>query len=108
MNPDEERYGLPPHGSRRRYRVTGCRCIACTRGPHGANVPDELRWPFRWLDKTFGEQIPAWYSAEQIATWKADGIGDFEADEICIRLGEFPHAVFPGYMEAGLDCGVYP
>lgn len=49
-----------------------------------------------------------WYSAEQITEWKTNGLGDFEADEVCIKLGRFPHEVFPGFLEAGLDCGVYP
>lgn len=101
-------YNLPIHGSRRRYRVIGCRCIACTRGAHSENLPTELRWPYRWLDRAFGTQIPAWYSAEQIELWKSEGLSDADADEVCIKLGKFPHEVFPGYMEAGLDYGVYP
>lgn len=109
MNEELERpSGMPAHGSRRRYRNLGCRCVACTRGPHGGYLPSDLRWPYRWLDKRFGDQIKAWYTEEQIADWKENGIGDFEADEVCIHLGVFPHEVFPGYQEAGIDCGVYP
>ena len=104
----DDRCGLPPHGSRRRYRVIGCRCIGCTRGPHGDDLPDELRWPYRWLDKALGIQVEAWYSEEQIALWKKYGLGDYEADEVCVRLGTLPHEVFPGYLEAGIDAGMYP
>lgn len=71
-------------------------------------MPTELRWPYRWLASALGKQIEAWYTPEQIAAWKRDGLGDYEADEVCIRLGTFPHSVFPGYQEAGLDCDVYP
>lgn len=101
-------YNLPPHGSRKRYRNVGCRCVGCTRGPHGKDVPTELMWPYRWLDKAAGTQIEAWYSSEQITTWKAEGLGDFEADEVCIKLGLMPFDVFPGYLDAGLDTGIYP
>ena len=103
-----DRMGLPPHGTRRRYRNVGCRCVACTRGPHGAAVPDELRWPYRWLDKAAGTRAPMWFSAEEIAAWKANGLGDFEADEACIKMGLLPFEVFPGYLEAGLDSEIYP
>lgn len=101
-------YNLTPHGSRRRYRVTGCRCVACTRGSQSGRLPTELRWPFRWLDRAAGEQVADWFTEEQIAEWKANGLGDFEADEVCIALGLMPHDVFPGYLDAGLDCDVYP
>lgn len=107
-------YNLPPHGTRRRYRNLHCRCVACTRGPHTGkskadSLPSELRWPYRFLERKFtADFIQAWYPAEQIAKWKADGLGDFEADEVCIHLGEFPHNVFPGYETAGLDSGFYP
>lgn len=105
----ERPYGLPPHGSRRRYRVVGCRCVACTRGPKAENLPSELRWPFRWFDKAVGtDRVEAWFDAEQIATWKAEGMGDYEADEACVKLDYLPHDVFPGYTEAGLDCEYYP
>lgn len=49
-----------------------------------------------------------WFSTEEIAAWKANGLGDFEADEACIKMGLMPFDVFPGFLEAGLDCGVYP
>lgn len=102
-------YNLPPHGSRQRYRNTGCRCVACTRGPHGIGIPEQLTWPYRWLKVVAGhEQISAWYTAEQIDNWKLHGLGDYEADEVCIKLGLMPFDVFPGYMEAGLDNEVYP
>lgn len=101
-------YNLTPHGSRRRYRVTGCRCVACTKGAKAENLPDKLTWPYRWLDRAAGAQIAEWYEPEQIAEWKANGLGDFEADEVCIHLGLMPHDVFPGYLEAGLDSGEYP
>lgn len=101
-------FGLPAHGTRKRYRNIGCRCVACTRGPHGSGIPDELRWPFRWLDKAAGTQVQDWFDPEQIAAWKENGIEDFEADEACIKLGLMPFDVFPGYLEAGLDCGYYP
>lgn len=35
-------------------------------------------------------------------------MGDYEADEACIKLDYLPHDVFPGYTEAGLDCEFYP
>lgn len=108
MSDSDDRYGMPPHGTRQRYRNVGCRCVACTRGTHGANLPTELRWPYRWLVAALGDQVEAWYSEEQIALWKDQGLGDFEADEVCILLGVFPHSVFPGFMEAGLDCDHYP
>lgn len=88
--------------------MTGCRCVGCTRGASSGNLPTELRWPYRWLERSFGDQLEMWFDAERIAGWKADGLGDFEADEVCIKLGKFPHEVFPGYLEAGLDCGEYP
>lgn len=109
MKPEHNRpYNLTPHGSRRRYRVTGCRCVACTRGAKHPNLPEQLTWPYRWLERAAGEQLLQWYDEEQIAKWKTEGLGDFEADEICIALGLMPFSVFPGYLEAGLDCGVYP
>ena len=101
-------YGLPAHGTRRRYRNLGCRCVACTSGPHGSEVPTELRWPYRWLDKAAGDRVPMWFSAAEIATWKEQGLGDYEADEACIKMGLMPHDVFPGYLDAGLDAGHYP
>lgn len=101
-------HNLPPHGSRRRYRHNGCRCVACTRGPLGVEIPDKLMWPFRWLDRKAHDQIGHWFTPEQVENWKLNGMGDYEADEACIKLGLMPHDVFPGYMEAGLDCEVYP
>ena len=101
-------YGLTPHGSRRRYRVVGCRCVACTRGAQNAELPDSLMWPFRWLDRAAGAQIPLHFEEETIDRWKAEGLGDFEADEVCLKLGLMPFDVFPGYLEAGLDCDQYP
>lgn len=110
LNEDENArpFGLPSHGSRRRYRSVGCRCVACTRGPKGNNLPAELRWPYRWLEKKFGADIKAWFSADEIQTWKNEGLGDFEADEVCVTMGVMPFDVFPGYLEAGLDSGIYP
>lgn len=105
---ETDRYGMPPHGTRKRYRNIGCRCVGCVRGPHGQDVPDELRWPYRFLVSALGDQVEHWYSEAQIQMWKDQGLGDYEADEVCIRLGVFPHSVFPGYMEAGLDAGRYP
>lgn len=71
-------------------------------------MPTELRWPYRWLDKAAGTRVPMWFSEQEIADWKENGLGDFEADEACVKMGMLPHEVFPGYMEAGLDSGVYP
>lgn len=107
MNSDRP-YSMPPHGSRKRYRNSGCRCVACTKGPNTPNPPTELRWPYRWLDKFMGTQIEAWYSEEQIEQWKRAGLDDFEADEVCVKLGVLPYEVFPGYLDAGLDYGQYP
>lgn len=102
-------FNLPPHGSRKRYRGVGCRCVACTRGPKAENLPDELRWPFRWFNNAVGQdRVEAWFTPEQIEEWKANGMGDYEADEACIKLDILPHDVFPGYIEAGLDAGIYP
>lgn len=73
------------------------------------NQPTELRWPFRWFDKYVGtSRVEAWFSTEQIAEWKENGMGDYEADEACISLDILPHEVFPGYLLAGLDCEQYP
>lgn len=106
---DERRpYDLPPHGSRRRYRALGCRCVGCTRGPNHPSLPTELRWPYRWLDRKLGERVELWFTEEEIAEWKANGLEDFEADRVCLKMGVFPHEVFPGYTDAGLDSGVYP
>lgn len=99
---------LPPHASRKRYRQIGCRCVACTRGPKSENLPTELRWPYRWLDRVAHEQVVARYPKELINQWKTEGLDDFEADRVCIALGLLPHTVFPGYVEAGMDCEVYP
>lgn len=82
--------------------------MACTRGASNGTIPDVLTWPFRWLDRAAGAQVADWFSEEQIADWKKNGLEDFEADEVCIRLGLMPHDVFPGYLEAGLDQGHYP
>lgn len=102
-------YNLPPHGTRKRYRVVGCHCVACTRGPVGVDIPDKLTWPYRFLVRKAGaDYIQQWYSPEQIEHWKLNGLGDYEADTVCIKLGLLPHEVFPGYLEAGLDCEVYP
>lgn len=108
MNAKQRPYGLTPHGSRRRYRVTGCRCVACTRGASNGEMPEKLTWPFRWLDRAAGEQVAEWFEPEQIAEWKEHGLDDYEADRVCITLGLMPHGVFPGYLEAGLDNEVYP
>lgn len=99
---------LPPHGSRKRYRNLGCRCVGCTRGPKAEDMPTELRWPYLWLYKCLGDQIEAWYPEDQISEWKKNGLGDYEADEVCVALGVLPHEVFPGFTESGLDCEVYP
>jgi len=99
----------PPHGTRSRYRNVGCRCVACTRGPHGIDIPETLTWPYRWLQRKAGEDyVKAWFSEEQIEHWRLNGLGDFEADEVCIKLGLMPYAVFPGYLEAGTDNEYYP
>lgn len=99
----------PPHGTRQRYRSVGCKCVACTRGPHGIDIPEKLTWPYRLLIKRVGaDRVEGWYTAEQIEHWKLHGLGDYEADAVCIKLGFFPHEVFPGYLEAGVDCDVYP
>lgn len=71
-------------------------------------MPDKLTWPFRWLDRAAGAQVGEWFTEEEIADWKKNGLEDFVADEVCIKLGLMPHDVFPGYLEAGLDCEVYP
>ena len=100
-------FNLPPHGTRKRYRVTGCHCVACTRGPHGIDIPDELTWPYRFLAKAAGTMV-ANFPEAKIEHWKMNGLGDYEADEVCISIGLMPHEVFPGYMEAGLDNEFYP
>ena len=108
MQNDRRPYGLSPHGTRRRYRVTGCRCVACTRGPHTGEIPPVLTWPFRFLDKKAHDQLEAWYTQEQIAEWRKNGMEDYEADRIAIAMGYLPHEVWPGYLEAGLDAEMYP
>jgi len=72
------------------------------------DIPEKLTWPYRWLHRAAGTQVEAWFDAEQIAHWRHNGMGDFEADEVCIKLGLMPFQVFPGYLEAGVDCEVYP
>lgn len=100
-------YNLPPHGTRQRYRSVGCKCVACTRGPHGIDIPDVLTWPYRFLARAAGE-MAANFDPEKVEHWKMNGMGDYEADEACISIGLMPHEVFPGYDVAGLDCEVYP
>jgi hypothetical protein len=102
-------YNLPPHGTRQRYRNIGCRCVGCIRGPHGIDLPEVLTWPYKKMVERFGhDYLNEWFSAEQIEHWKLNGMGDYEADEACVKLGELPHDVFPGFLEAGLDCDIYP
>lgn len=98
----------PPHGTRSRYRNVGCRCVACTRGPHGIDIPEVLTWPYVWLQRAAGQQVEAWFDQDTIQNWRHNGMGDFEADEVCIKLGLMPFSVWPGYLEAGVDCEVYP
>lgn len=99
---------FPPHGTRQRYRKMNCRCVACTRQGKG-KVPEKLTWPFQHLERAIGlKQIKNWYSIEQIEKWRADGLGDFEADEVAIRFGTLPHFIWKGWLEAGLDSETYP
>lgn len=102
-------YGLPAHGTRQRYRSIGCKCVACTRGPHGIDIPEVLTWPYRFLARAAGASVvEAHYPTDKVEHWKMNGLGDYEADEVCISLGYMPHEVFPGFDIAGLDCEVYP
>jgi hypothetical protein len=105
---DRGEFNLPPHGSRKRYRVHGCRCVACIKGPHGGDLPEVLTWPYKFLDRKAGTQIEAWYEPEVIANWRKNGLTDYEADRVCLAIGLLPFQVFPGYIEAGLDCEMYP
>lgn len=87
--------------------------MACAYGPHTGKgkgpIPAELRWPYRFVERRFGKEfVEAWYTDDEIAKWKAEGLEDFEADRVCILLGDFPYNVFPGYTTAGLDSGFYP
>jgi len=100
---------LPRHGTRARYRRIKCRCVACTRQPHGTEMPTQLMWPYNHLERAVGsEQVKAWYDEDTIARWRADGLSDYEADEVAINLGSMAHYVWPGWTEAGLDADVYP
>ena len=100
---------LPPHGTRKRYRTVGCRCVGCTRGPHSGEIPPVLTWPFKFLERYAGaERIAAWYDAEQIGAWRKSGLTDYEADRLAVEFGYLPYEIFPGYLQAGLDCEVYP
>lgn len=99
---------LPPHGTRRRYRRFGCRCVACTRQGKGPE-PEALMWPFKHLEREIGmERIRDWYDEDTITRWRSDGLGDFEADEVAIHYGRLAHNVWPGWTTAGLDSDVYP
>lgn len=100
---------MPRHGTRARYRRFECRCVACTCGSHGMPIPPDLRWPYIWLERKFGaDRLTAWFAADTIAQWRAEGLSDVVADTICTRFGSHPQFVFPGYENAGLDAGVYP
>ena len=109
MSDENRPFNLPAHGTRKRYRVHGCKCVACTRGPLGIDLPEKLTWPYRFIARKADEEyIKAWCTEEEIENWKINGLGDYEADNVCVRLGFLPQEVFPGYLEAGLDCEVYP
>lgn len=101
---------MPRHGTRPRYRQWGCRCIACTKRPHGTDqLPTSLRWPYKHLERSVGaEHLSMWIDEITIARWKKDGIDDYEADEVAIKFGKMAHEIFPGWTEAGLDANVYP
>ena len=100
---------FPRHGTRSRYRRLNCRCIACQRGAHGKPIPDELRWSLSWVEKKFGKDCVAyWFSPEQVAEWRNNGLTDAEADRVVIQLGSMPHFVFPGWTSSGLDFDQYP
>lgn len=99
---------LPRHGSRARYRRLNCRCVRCTKQSKDS-APTALQWPYNHLEKAVGtDLIEAWYDKETISRWKAEGLGDYEADEVAIRLRKMAHMVWPGWTEAGIDCDVYP
>lgn len=87
--------------------------MACSYGPHTGKhkgpIPDTLRWPYRFLEAHFGKQlVESWYTDDEIKEWVENGLDDFEADRVCILLGDFPQNVFPGYEVAGFDCEHYP
>ena len=68
-----------------------------------------MMWPYKHLERAIGaERLTFWFDSTTIVRWKAEGIGDYEADEVSVRLGRLPHDIFPGWMTAGLDCDVYP
>lgn len=72
-------------------------------------MPPVLSWPFTQLERAIGlDRLKDWYSPEQIATWRDEGLGDYEADEIAIHFGLMAHFVWPGWTAAGEDCDVYP
>lgn len=35
--------------------------------------------------------------------YRAEGLEDYDADAVAISLGDWPGAVWPGWIEAGLD-----
>lgn len=66
-------------------------------------------WPYTYLERMVGaNQIKRWYDIEIIDRWKAEGLGDYEADEVAIQLGQMAHDIWPGWTIAGLDADVYP
>ncbi len=100
---------FPRHGTRTRYRKLDCRCVACQRGSHNLPIPDDLRWPFRPLERFFGKEvIAAWFEPEQIAEWKQNGLTDKEADRVAVKMGSLPFEIWSGFLEAGLDYPEYP
>lgn len=100
---------MPRHGTRSRYRRYNCRCIGCQKGSHNQPIPNELRWPFRPLEKKMGKElIAAWFEPEQIKEWKENGLTDPEADRVAIAVGGMPHEIWGGWLEAGLDSLEYP
>ena len=106
-NKEERQY--PEHGTRIRYRRLNCRCVACTRQPHGKGMPDQLMWPYAHLERKIGsERVSMWYDDATINKWRSIGLDDYEADRVAIQFGTMAHAVWPGWTVAGEDADVYP
>jgi hypothetical protein len=40
---------------------------------------------------------------EPMSFYQENGLGDYEADEIAVSLGDHPMSIWPGWIEAGLD-----
>lgn len=97
------------HGSRTRYQQ-GCRCVACSRSNYRRqDQPSTLRWPLRFITNRFDRELVQDHLTKYLndpqewAFYRENGLSDVEADHLAISFGEHPMAIWPGWIEAGLD-----